>query len=77
MIETELRQLDGHPSRYGLDETARRLTDLRSAYAINMLSGVGTMSPTVERLPNLLASGRIGDAHYLRLARALAEAEEA
>jgi len=76
MIETELRQLEARPARHGLDETARRLTDLRNAYAINMLSGVGTMSPTVERLLNLLASGRIDEKQYLRLARAVAEAGE-
>jgi hypothetical protein len=68
-IEDQLRMLEGRPPRYDSATETVWMADFRSAYGMCELDGGAVWTPAVKRLFKLLASGRITDRQYIRLAR--------
>lgn len=67
---TLIAHYTARPARYSEAETARRLADYRTGFAINALDGAPA-PPEAETLAALLASGRISEAEYFNLARSI------
>jgi hypothetical protein len=68
-LEEQIRHLESRPPRYGSAMEAVRMADFRAAYGMCELDEAEPWTPAIERLFKLLASGRITDKQYVRLAR--------
>jgi hypothetical protein len=68
-LEEQIRHLESRLPRYDSAMEAVRMADFRAAYGMCELDGAEPWTPAVERLFKLLASGRITDKQYVRLAR--------